>query len=84
MARQSLQCGIGATWDSVGCLDTVFTEVPLHVAVCGTIAGAYKIAALWKDAYHSSRNPNPLKGVIGCNWLTNIQERKCFAAFVSL
>ena len=27
--------------DSVGCLDTAFTEVPPHVAVCGTIAGAY-------------------------------------------
>ena len=33
--------GNGATWDSVSCLDTAFTEVPPHAAVCGTIAGAY-------------------------------------------
>ena len=41
MARQSLQCGRGATWDSVGCLDTAFMEVPLCAALCGTIAGVY-------------------------------------------
>ena len=41
VARQSLWCGSGATWDSVSCFDTAFTEVPLHVEVCGTIAGAY-------------------------------------------
>ena len=41
MARQSLKGGSGATWDSVGCLDTAFTEVSLCAAVCGTIAGAY-------------------------------------------
>ena len=80
----SLQCGSCATWDSVNHLDTAFTEVPPCVAVCGTIAGAYLIAALWEDAYHSSRNPNPSKGVICCNWLTSIQWCKCFAAFVSL
>ena len=40
-SRQSLQCGSCATWDSVGCFDTAFTEVPLCVAVCGTIADAY-------------------------------------------
>ena len=37
-----------------------------------------------EDAYHSSRNPNLLEGVICCNWLTSIQWCKCFAAFVSL
>ena len=31
----------GATWDSVSCFDTAFTEVPPCAAVCGTIAGAY-------------------------------------------
>ena len=41
VARQSLQCGSGATWDSVSCFDTAFTEVPPHATVCGTIAGAY-------------------------------------------
>ena len=56
-------------------------EVPPHVAVCGTIAGAYLIAVLWEDAYHSSRNPNLSKGVVCCNWLTSIQWHKCFAAF---
>ena len=53
-------------------------------AVCGTIAGAYLIAVPWEDVYHSSRDPNLLKGVICCNWLTSIQWCKCFAAFVSL
>ena len=76
MARKSLQCGSGATWDSVGCFDTVFTEVPPCVAICGTIAGEYLIAALWEDAYHSSRNPNLSKGVICCNWLTSIHGCK--------
>ena len=84
MARQSLQCGSGATLDSVNCFDTAFMEVSLHAAVCGTIAGVYKIAVLREDAYHSSRNLNLLKGVICCNWLTSIQGCKCFAAFVSL
>ena len=63
---------------------TLFMEVSLHVAVCGTIAGVYLIAVLWEDAYHSSRNPNLSKDVIGCNWLTSIQWHKCFAMFVSL
>ena len=84
VARQSLQCGSGAIWDSVSCFDTAFTEVSPHATVCGTIAGAYLIAVLWEDAYHSSRNPNLLKGVICCNWLTSIQGCKCFTAFISL
>ena len=37
----SLWCGSCSTWDSVGCFDTVFMEVPPCAAVCGTIAGAY-------------------------------------------
>ena len=80
----NLQCGSCATWDSVDCFDTVFTEVSPCAVVCGTIAGAYLIAVLWEDAYHSHRNPNLLEGVICCNWLTSIQWHKCFAAFVSL
>ena len=48
------------------------------------IAGAYLIAVLWKDVYHSSRNPGPSEGVIHSNWLTSIQWHKCFAVFVSL
>ena len=84
MARQSLWCGSGATRDNVSCFDIVFTEVSPCMQVCSTIAGVYLIAAPWEDAYHSSRNPNLLKGVICCNWLTSIQWCKCFAAFVSL
>ena len=84
MSGWKLQCCSCATGDSVGCFDTVFTEVSPHVAVCGTIAGVYLIAVLWEDAYHSSRNPNLSKGVVCCNWLTSIQRCKCFAAFVSL
>ena len=76
--------GSCATWDSVSCFDTAFTEVSPHVAVCGTIASVYLIAVPWEDAYHSSRNPNLLEGVICCNWLTSIQWHECFAAFVSL
>ena len=44
---QSLQCGSYATWNSVNCFDTAFTEVSLHAAVCGTIAGVYLIAVSW-------------------------------------
>ena len=84
MARQRLWCGSCATWDSVSCFDTVFTEVSLHAAVCGTIAGAYEIAVPWEDVYHSNRNPNLSEGVVCCNWFTSIQGHKCFAAFVSL
>ena len=54
------------------------------MAVGGTIASTYLIAVPWQDAYHSSRNPNLLEGVVCCNWLTSIQWCKCFAAFVSL
>ena len=84
VARQSLRCSSGASWDSVSCFDTAFMEVPPCTAVCGTIAGAYQIAAPWEDAYHNSWNQNLLKGVVCCNWLTSIHGCKCFAAFVSL
>ena len=42
----SLHCGSCAMWDSVDHFDTAFMKVSLHVAVCGTIAGAYLIAVL--------------------------------------
>ena len=47
MSCHSLQCGSCATWDSVSCFDTAFMEVSPHVAVCGSIAGAYLIAVPW-------------------------------------
>ena len=84
MSCQSLWCGRCATWDSVSCFDTAFMEVSPCTVVCGTIAGTYLIAVPWEDTHHSSRNPNPLEGVICCNWLTSIQWCKCFAVFVSL
>ena len=67
MSSWSLQCGSCAIWDSVDHFDTAFMKVSLHVAVCGTIAGAYLIAVPWWDTYHSSRNPDLSEGVIHCN-----------------
>ena len=80
----SLQCGSCATWGSVDSFDTAFMKVAPCAVVCGNIAGVYLIAVPWSDAYHSSRNPNLLEGVIHCNWLTSIQWCKCFAASVNL
>ena len=84
LKQSCLLCGRGATWDSVNCLDTAFTEVPPCAVVCGTSAGVYLIAVPGMDTYHSGRNPNLSEGVIHCNWLTSIQWCKCFAAFISL
>ena len=44
MTGKSLWCGCCGAWDSVDGFDTAFKKVSSHVAVCGTIAGAYLIA----------------------------------------
>ena len=83
-AESCLQCGRGATGDSVNHLDTAFMEVPPCVVVCGTNASAYLIAVPGINTHHSGKNPNLSEGVVHCNLLTSIQWCKYFALFISL